>query len=90
VMDEGEGLDLILVPGVAFDESMARLGHGKGYYDRFLHEYIASTGRTRPVLVALALREQILEGEQIPMIKDHDWRMDSVIGPDGVLGDHQI
>jgi len=40
--------------------------------------------------VALALREQILVGEQIPMIKDHDWRMDYVIGPDGAVGGHQI
>jgi len=90
VMDRDEELDLILVPGVAFDESMARLGHGKGYYDRFLSEYIASTGRPRPLLVALALKEQILKGEQVPMIKDHDWSMDFIVGPDRVLGGHDI
>jgi hypothetical protein len=37
-------------------------------------------------LVALALREQILGDSQIPMIKDYDWSMDFIIGPDGVLG----
>ncbi|MGV8084987.1 MAG: 5-formyltetrahydrofolate cyclo-ligase [Candidatus Bilamarchaeum sp.] len=32
---DGE-IDVILVPGVCFDEKMHRLGYGKGYYDKFL------------------------------------------------------
>lgn len=36
---EISGLDLIVMPGMAFDVNLRRLGHGKGYYDHFLNRY---------------------------------------------------
>ncbi|KAJ9264897.1 hypothetical protein DTO212C5_6883 [Paecilomyces variotii] len=84
------GLDLIVMPGMAFDKSLRRLGHGKGYYDRFLARYSTDEERKkstpqRPFLVALALKEQVLQPpEEIP-VSEHDWPVDAVIVGDGQI-----
>lgn len=51
----GEGFDLVVVPGVAFDREGRRLGHGFGYYDRFLATL--PEGVTR---VGLAFTHQVI------------------------------
>lgn len=64
-------LDLVMVPGVAFDERGGRMGHGKGYYDKLLEN-----ARPDCPLVALAYECQIFP--EVPM-GDHDIFMDKVI-----------
>ncbi|MEW6173298.1 MAG: 5-formyltetrahydrofolate cyclo-ligase [Bacillota bacterium] len=67
-----EDLDLIFVPGVAFDPQGYRLGYGGGYYDRFLP-------RTRAISIGLAYHFQLLV---TVFPEDHDWPVDFVISED--------
>lgn len=46
--DEVPPLDLIFMPAVAFDLDYRRLGHGKGFYDRYLDRYERSLDARRP------------------------------------------
>lgn len=66
-----EELDLIMVPGVAFDRRGGRTGHGKGYYDKLLEH-----ARPDCPLVALAFECQLFP--EIPM-QVHDVFMDKIM-----------
>lgn len=70
VVRPGE-LDLVMVPGTAFDPRGGRMGQGKGYYDRLL-----AGARPDAPLVALAFDCQIFD--EIP-VAGHDVFMDQVL-----------
>lgn len=88
------GLHLIILPGVGFTHKGGRLGHGGGYYDRFLREYFAKFPNTPPIaahtsqpkthLVGIAFNEQMIPEEQLPVDK-HDFMVDFVIWPDSTI-----
>lgn len=64
-------LDLLLVPGVAFDRRGGRLGNGAGYYDRLLPQL-----RADATIIGICYESQLLE--QCEM-EPHDVYMDFVI-----------
>lgn len=66
---ELDTLDVVAVPGVAFDKTGARLGYGAGYYDRTLASF-------RGRCIGLAFDAQLVD--RVP-IDDHDRRMDVII-----------
>ncbi|CAF4013947.1 unnamed protein product [Adineta steineri] len=55
-------IDLIIVPGLGFSLDGCRLGHGKGFYDRYL-DSLSKHSYT----IGLAYRQQIVENNSIPM-----------------------
>ena len=62
-------VDLVVVPGIAFDRNGNRLGHGHGFYDRILAHFSKKA-------IALAYEDQILEN--VPIV-NHDMKVDKII-----------
>ena len=71
-----EELQLIVIPGVAFDEKGYRLGHGAGYYDRFLSK--------TPNAFKLGLAYDFQIVPDLPT-ENHDQRMNGLLTPSRYL-----
>ncbi|KAF2788913.1 5-formyltetrahydrofolate cyclo-ligase-like protein [Melanomma pulvis-pyrius CBS 109.77] len=77
------GLDLIIMPGMAFDSSFGRLGHGKGFYDYFLQR--CSRSSRMPFCVGLSLTEQFLSPDESVPMDASDYRLNALVLGDGEL-----
>ncbi len=64
-------LDLLVIPGLAFDRHGGRLGYGKGYFDRLL-----PGTRADALLAAVAFECQVFDA--VPM-QPYDVRVDAVV-----------
>ncbi|XP_074316951.1 5-formyltetrahydrofolate cyclo-ligase, mitochondrial [Silene latifolia] len=87
VMQTTQPVDLMILPGLAFDKSGRRLGRGGGYYDTFLSNYQQLANEKnwkQPLLVALSYSVQILEDEAIP-ITPNDVDIDALVSPAGII-----
>lgn len=89
-------LDLIIIPGLAFDRKGNRLGQGKGYYDRFLHRMhlsassassrsTAQTTNAKTTLMAVGLSCQLVES--VPT-EQTDQTMDIIVVPEATIYVH--
>ncbi|HCC51560.1 MAG TPA: 5-formyltetrahydrofolate cyclo-ligase [Porphyromonadaceae bacterium] len=73
-----EKIDLFIVPGIAFDRNLNRMGRGKGYYDRFLSE-------TEKPIIGLCFGFRLIE--HIPTEK-HDKKMTMILTEDTIVSPH--
>lgn len=71
-------IDLVLVPGLAFDENARRLGRGAGFYDR----WIAAHPRANTTCVGICYDEQLVD--RVPT-GAHDRAMDLLVTPTRVV-----
>jgi 5-formyltetrahydrofolate cyclo-ligase len=75
--DVSKALDLLIVPGIAFDLHGHRLGHGMGYYDNFLRN-------KRPITtVGLAFDFQITRNRILPH-SEYDMKVNNVVTETGI------
>ncbi|KAK9840797.1 hypothetical protein WJX81_005339 [Elliptochloris bilobata] len=78
-------LQVLLMPGLAFDAAGRRCGRAGGYYDKLLARLLAraaACGCPPPLLVALAFEAQMLDS--VP-VEPHDRNVDVIITAHSVL-----
>lgn len=75
-------IDVVLVPGVAFDHQGHRLGYGHGFYDRFLMTVAADT-----LAVGLCYDFQICD--KLPR-EPHDQRLDWLVTESSIISCHDL
>ena len=78
LLENPDELDLLIIPGVVFDENLSRLGHGRGFFDRFLSQI-----KGKKPIWALALAEQVFHF--VPQF-EHDVKPDLLFTPKAVFG----
>jgi len=76
--------DLIIVPLVAFDNKLNRIGYGKGYYDRSLQKISKIKKKT----VFLGLAYSFQKCSSIPVNK-HDFKLDYIFTERGIITPNQ-
>lgn len=66
---EEKNIDLMIIPGIAFDKDNNRLGYGRGYYDKYLKD-------KNIYKIGICFKEQIVDNIDI---EEHDIKMNLII-----------
>ena len=72
--------DLVMVPLVAFDSNLNRIGYGKGYYDRSLKQI----RKVKKNAIFLGIAYSFQKCKRIPVNK-HDFKLDYVFTEKGII-----
>ena len=72
--------DLIIVPLVAFDKKLNRIGYGKGYYDRSLRKI----RKINKNVISLGIAYSFQKCTQIP-VNNNDFRLDYIFTEKGII-----
>jgi 5-formyltetrahydrofolate cyclo-ligase len=72
--------DLALVPLVAFDEKLNRIGYGKGYYDRSLKKI----KKHKKNMISVGIAYSFQKCREIPINK-HDFKLDYIFTEQGII-----
>lgn len=69
--------DVVVIPGVAFDNNGNRIGYGGGYYDKYIKENLLNVKK-----IALAYEEQIIEHIENDI---HDMKVDYIVNSKKII-----
>jgi len=72
--------DIVLVPLLAFDNQMNRLGYGKGYYDRYLSSLIKLNKKVEAIGIAFSFQKS----KRIPSSK-FDFKLNKIFTEKGFI-----
>lgn len=77
-------IDVVVVPGLAFDLNGGRIGFGAGYYDRLVDELARRSGGTGKVVLSALALEELITPAAIPLER-HDFRLDLLLTANGTI-----
>ena len=72
--------DLIMVPLVAYDRHLNRIGYGKGYYDKSLQKI----NKIKKNIISLGIAYSFQKCKKIP-VNNHDFKLDYIFTEKGII-----